>query len=194
MAIALGIDLGTTNTVVASVDVDAGDAKVVDVPIPQLIAPGETAALSSLASSVYLPAAGEFSEGDLRLPWGQSPAHPVGALARDKGARVPGRVIVSAKSWLSTSTVDRRAPILPWAAADESLPRLSPVEVQTRILEHVRHAVAGDIVDVTLTTHDCQGLSILDIKLARKLDGFAGGAAVIADHSEPIQCLCETRA
>lgn len=51
-----------------------------------------------------------------------------------------------------------------------------------------------NIVDVTLTTHDCQGLSILDIKLARKLDGFAGGAAVIADHSEPIQCLCETRA
>lgn len=51
-----------------------------------------------------------------------------------------------------------------------------------------------NIVDVTLTTHDCQGLSVLDIKLARKLDGFAGGAAVVADHSEPIQCLCEIRA
>lgn len=151
MAIALGIDLGTTNTVVASVDVDGGDAVVVDVQIPQLIAPGETATLPSLASSIYLPAPGEFSEGDLRLPWGPGPAEPVGALAREKGARVPGRVIVSAKSWLSTSTVDRRAPILPWAAADESLTRLSPVEVQTRILEHVRHAVVGDVVDVTLT-------------------------------------------
>lgn len=30
-------------------------------------------------------------------------------------------------------------------------------------------------VDVTLTTHDCDGLSDLDLKLARALDGLAGG-------------------
>ena len=50
-----------------------------------------------------------------------------------------------------------------------------------------------NIVDVTLTTHDCGGLSVLDIKLAQKLDAFAPDAAIIRDHSQPISCLCEQR-
>lgn len=50
-----------------------------------------------------------------------------------------------------------------------------------------------NIVDVTLITHDCNGLSALDISLAKQMDKFAGEAAVISDHSEPITCLCETR-
>ncbi len=155
MATALGIDLGTTNTVVARVDLDTADAVVVDVDLPQLIAAGEVAALAQLPSTLYLPVPGELSDDDRRLPWGESPEFPAGALARDKGAKVPGRVIVSAKSWLSTSSVDRRAKILPWAAADDSLARLSPVDVQTRLLEHVRQAVAAvgvtDVVDVAIT-------------------------------------------
>jgi 4a-hydroxytetrahydrobiopterin dehydratase len=51
-----------------------------------------------------------------------------------------------------------------------------------------------NIVDVTLITHDCDGLSDLDVKLAALMDKAAGEATVIRDHSEPISCLCQTRA
>jgi 4a-hydroxytetrahydrobiopterin dehydratase len=48
-----------------------------------------------------------------------------------------------------------------------------------------------NILDVTLTTHDCHGLSMLDIQLAQKMDKLAGDTPVVADHSAPISCLCE---
>ena len=51
-----------------------------------------------------------------------------------------------------------------------------------------------NVVDVTLITHDCDGLSTLDIDLARKMDKFAGPAEVQRNHAEPISCLCQTRA
>ena len=51
-----------------------------------------------------------------------------------------------------------------------------------------------NVVDITLTTHDCKGLSRLDIDLARAMDRFAGPAEVQRDHGEPVSCLCEIRA
>lgn len=51
-----------------------------------------------------------------------------------------------------------------------------------------------NIVDVTLITHDCDGLSALDIDLARRMDRFSAEAEVICDHGEPISCLCQDRA
>ncbi|MGV8950043.1 MAG: 4a-hydroxytetrahydrobiopterin dehydratase [Cypionkella sp.] len=51
-----------------------------------------------------------------------------------------------------------------------------------------------NVVDVTLITHDCDGLSELDVKLAAVMDRAAGTAEIVRDHSEPISCLCETRA
>ena len=51
-----------------------------------------------------------------------------------------------------------------------------------------------NVVDVTLTTHDCDGLSALDVDLARKMDAFAGAATVVRDHSEPVDCLCKIEA
>ena len=51
-----------------------------------------------------------------------------------------------------------------------------------------------NVVDVTLATHDCHGLSMLDIDLARTMNRLAGGAEVQRDHGAPIQSLCEQRA
>jgi len=51
-----------------------------------------------------------------------------------------------------------------------------------------------NVVDVTLSTHDCHGLSVLDMDMAAKIDSFAGGATVQTDHSLPVLSLCQIRA
>jgi len=51
-----------------------------------------------------------------------------------------------------------------------------------------------NVVDVTLTTHDCHGLSQLDIDLAKAMDKMATGAEVQHNHGEPVMSLCEVRA
>ena len=51
-----------------------------------------------------------------------------------------------------------------------------------------------NLVDITLTTHDCDGLSDLDMTLAKRIDAVAGAAEVQHDHSAPILSLCQTRA
>jgi 4a-hydroxytetrahydrobiopterin dehydratase len=51
-----------------------------------------------------------------------------------------------------------------------------------------------NVVDVTLTTHDCHGLSALDIDLAKAMDRFAPEAEIQRNHGEPVSCLCELNA
>jgi hypothetical protein len=139
MSVIVGIDLGTTHSAMASVDPAQGkDAPVVDVPIAQLVRAAEVSARPLLPSCVYLPAPGELPPGALTLPWGESP-EPVGEWARWQGARVPGRVVESAKSWLCHPGVDRQAAILPWGAPPE-VPKLSPVEAQAKVLGHLAKA------------------------------------------------------
>ena len=53
--------------------------------------------------------------------------------------RAPGRLIASAKSWLSHAGVDRTADLLPWHGAAD-VERLSPVEASARYLAHMRAA------------------------------------------------------
>ncbi len=49
-------------------------------------------------------------------------------------------------------------------------------------------------VDVTLTTHDCHGLSDLDVRMAHRMDKLAGSAAYQRDLTQPVQSLCEIKA
>ena len=71
----VGIDLGTTHTVVAFTDTrDATGGEIQVFEIEQLVAPGEVAPRALLPSLRYHPAPGELSEGDLGLPWGRSGA------------------------------------------------------------------------------------------------------------------------
>lgn len=51
-----------------------------------------------------------------------------------------------------------------------------------------------NVVDVTLTTHSCEGLSALDLDLARRMDRIAGTEATVQrDHGLPVTCLCGGR-
>jgi hypothetical protein len=60
----------------------------------------------------------------------------VGEIALRRAAETPERTVVSAKSWLTHSRVDRREPILPWGAPDGTS-RVSPVEASRRYLAHL---------------------------------------------------------
>jgi molecular chaperone DnaK (HSP70) len=148
----VGIDLGTTNTVVAYADMSqpllADNCRIFG--IEQLVAPGEVAKRPMLPSFRYHPTPGEISPADLVLPWtnqgspsttlaGELAQVVIGEWARELGAKVEGRQVVSAKSWLSHPQVDRAADILPWAAA-EGVDKVSPVLASASYLHHVRQA------------------------------------------------------
>ncbi|MEX0794117.1 MAG: Hsp70 family protein [Pirellulaceae bacterium] len=154
----VGIDLGTTNSAVSFLDTASEHARPTTFPIPQVVAPGQVENRSTLPSFHYQGAEGELPAGSFRLPWsGADPSFCVGVFARDHGTAVPGRMINSAKSWLSHSGVDRTAPLLPWHGAAD-LEKLSPVEVSARLLGHIRaawnHAYPGEPLerqDIVLT-------------------------------------------
>ena len=137
----VGIDLGTTNSALAYVDTSADDWRLHDFAVPQLVAAGVVEARQTLPSFHYQSASGEFATGALRLPWSgkDDPDAAVGLFAREHGARVPGRLITSAKSWLCHPGVDRLAELLPWHGAAD-VRRMSPVEASARYLAHLRAA------------------------------------------------------
>src|SRR5215470_6215307 len=156
----IGIDLGTTNCVVAYVDTQAADLEQPEIKllrIPQLVAPGNVEERDTLPSFLYLPTGHEFPAGSLTLPWTDDLPFAVGVLARTRGAEAPARLISSAKSWLCHVGVDRTAPILPWGGGDD-LKKMSPLEVSSQYLVHVRNAwnylIAQDDPTLSLENQD----------------------------------------
>jgi hypothetical protein len=139
----VGIDLGTTNCALAYTDTTALEADqtgaISTLAIPQVVAVNDVADRSLLPSFYYIPAAKEFPAGALELPWKTPAEGMVGAFARDHGAKVTGRLVSSAKSWLSHSGVDRRSALLPWTAP-EDVGKISPVAASAAYLEHLRDA------------------------------------------------------
>jgi len=140
----VGIDLGTTNSAFAYAEIQAdadpfAPANVQLLPVPQLVNPGEVREESLLPSFLYLPGASDFPAGTLALPWDGERDFVVGQLAQKRGVENVGRLVSSAKSWLSHSGVDRTAALLPFRAP-EGVAKISPVEASRRYLEHLRQA------------------------------------------------------
>jgi hypothetical protein len=138
----IGIDLGTTNSVVAYTEADLPKGRKPDIrvlPIPQLVEAGTVEKRDMLPSFLFLPGPHDVSEGALDLPWRSGNAMAAGEFARERGAELPQRLIASSKSWLCHTLVDRNKPILPWDGPDD-MEKLSPVEAAARILAHIRDA------------------------------------------------------
>ena len=130
----LGIDLGTTHTVVAYAKRDAADAAIHLLPIAQMIAPGEVAERDLLPSVRYHPADGELNNAD--VVFAAQDGAILGEAARYLGAKSQGRLVTSAKSWLSHPDIDASAAILPWGSSDE-VSKISPLAASSSYLQHL---------------------------------------------------------
>ena len=108
----IGIDLGTTNCALAFIDTEQPSLPIQQFAIPQLSAPGKIDPFPTLPSFCYLSGSGEWPPGALKLPWKEEETTFVGRLAKTHGARVPTRLVQSAKSWLCNVAANRREKIL----------------------------------------------------------------------------------
>src|SRR3954452_3346329 len=151
----IGIDLGTTNSALAYAEVTANPdpfapSNVQLLPVPQLENPGEVRDEDLLPSFLYLPGSSDFPAGTIGVPWDPDRNYVVGRLAQKRGVENAGRLVSSAKSWLSHSAVDRTSPILPFRAP-EGVEKISPVEARRRYLEHLREAWDAKMPDAPFT-------------------------------------------
>ncbi len=136
----IGIDLGTTNSVLSytALDDEQPDTKLLS--IPQLTAAGVSEAREQLPSFIYMAHDAEVTETDAQaLPWETDISSPVGTLARALGSKTPDRLIASAKSWLCHSGIDRHSACLPLTTLDD-VEKLSPIEATYRYLDHLKQA------------------------------------------------------
>jgi hypothetical protein len=129
----IGIDLGTTNSVLAFAPLDEPDAMIGVLPIPQLISPGTVENRLGLPSFLYLC---DPSDPSLQVPGISTKRGVIGEYARNLAAEQPERVVAAAKSWLCHPGVDRQSPILPWQS-DIPMDLISPVEASAAFLRHL---------------------------------------------------------
>lgn len=132
----IGIDLGTTNSVLAYSSLADERPQVQLLPIPQLIAENTIEALPMLPSFLYLTTEDESDAETFAIPWHDDASFAVGQVARNLSASFPDRTIGAAKSWLCHSKVDRHQAILPWQAPGD-VTKISPVAASQRYLEHL---------------------------------------------------------
>lgn len=141
----VGIDLGTTNSVVAYSPYEDESPTISLLEIPQVVSAGTIENRLSLPSFLYLPTQGEKG---FELPWDDSPEYVVGDYARKQSAEVPDRTVGAAKSWLAHHRVDRHQKILPWNAPAD-VEKISPVDATSAFLKHLVAAWEHQLPEVT---------------------------------------------
>jgi hypothetical protein len=130
----IGIDFGTSNTLVASFDEEKGSEIL---PIPQLIEKDTMHRQDSLPSAVLI---------------NNQEIVAVGEYARKQGSIDPEHTILSVKSWLCNSLVSRHEAILPWGG-DEEIQKYAPTRIASEI---IRYAIseAGKALSIDIATQN----------------------------------------
>ncbi|MBF0421432.1 MAG: Hsp70 family protein [Magnetococcales bacterium] len=130
----IGIDLGTTSSVMAYQSLQGGDHSEV-FPVVQWLSRSNVGESTTLPSFLYLPEPAllkhYLGENQEKNPW------MIGHQARAQAAQSPGRVVHSAKSWLCHHASDRTAPFLPFGS-EELRPeeKMSPLRALALILNY----------------------------------------------------------
>ncbi len=137
----------------AYLDTKEAQPQIVSFPVRQVVAEGQVATRAGLASNLYIAGEHDLPAGSLALPWDAQRANAVGEFARIQGARVPGRLVSSAKSWLCHGGVDREAAILPWGS-DTDVKKVSPVAASAAYLQHIREAWELEFPDAPMAQQD----------------------------------------
>ncbi|MDZ3836659.1 MAG: Hsp70 family protein [Rhodospirillales bacterium] len=133
----IGIDLGTTNSVLAYAPLDDAAAPSAVLSVRQWGSPAALVEQATLPSFLYLP------EDEVRLQMRGGAIAPgewvVGQFAKSRAQEAPGRVAHSAKSWLCHHGTDREAAFLPWGSRDLAVAeKISPVRAAALILNYLR--------------------------------------------------------
>ncbi len=150
----VGIDLGTTHTVVAYTKADTSHRDIQLFHVEQLVALGQIDARPLLPSVRYHPAEGELSAEDIVFSSvGESNPAIIGEAARVLGAKTTGRLVTSAKSWLSHPSVDHNAEILPWGSSDD-INKVSPIDASASYLAHIQTVWQHKFPDAPLNQQD----------------------------------------
>lgn len=134
----VGIDLGTTNSALSRLSVDS-DEGLESVLITQRVSENQVSRLATLPSFLYLPGEHELPPHAADLPWSNEIDYIVGDFARTQGAKIPGRVVSSAKSWLAHRRAEPNEAILPWETVKDGR-RVSALEASRRYLAHMRNS------------------------------------------------------
>lgn len=138
----VGIDLGTTNTVLAYIKHPHPNAQIQVLPLQQWVGPHQSQALPALPSIQYQYASTD-EKPSTALFAGQTelvqafPKTLWGPWGLSLGSQTQGRLIHSAKSWLSLETDVNQQATLPINPASDVYP-VSPVAASASYLQYLR--------------------------------------------------------
>ncbi len=132
----IGIDLGTTNIVVAYSRV--GEKEIHLFKIPQIVQLGKIAELAMMPSVRYMDEQVAKYPDLYALPWGDS-VPLIGAYAKELAIENPTNAVISPKSWLAHPVLDISQKCLPIGSTNDEV-KVSPIDAIKEQLEYIENA------------------------------------------------------